>query len=95
MTGGLCGSCGCTDARACPGGCVWANASATLCSRCALEGPRIVSPDELEAPTYADELGAALELGGFEGGVLPTMGPGFEVEGPELNPTSDPFGVWR
>jgi hypothetical protein len=35
---GVCTECGCTDEEACPGGCVWANADATLCSRCALEG---------------------------------------------------------
>jgi len=32
---GTCAVCGCTDEDACPGGCVWANAAATLCSRCA------------------------------------------------------------
>lgn len=30
---GRCRVCGCTDERACPGGCVWAEPS--LCSRCA------------------------------------------------------------
>ena len=34
MIGGVCSVCGCTDEDACPGGCVWANASATLCSQC-------------------------------------------------------------
>jgi hypothetical protein len=33
-----CGACGCTDTSPCPGGCMWANASATLCSSCALLG---------------------------------------------------------
>jgi hypothetical protein len=32
---GRCDVCGCTDERSCPGGCIWANSSATLCSRCA------------------------------------------------------------
>lgn len=32
---GQCIECGCTDERACPGGCIWANVTATLCSRCA------------------------------------------------------------
>ena len=32
---GRCVVCGCTDARACPGGCAWANSTHTLCSRCA------------------------------------------------------------
>ncbi len=27
-----CAGCGCSESRACPGGCVWA--TATLCSRC-------------------------------------------------------------
>jgi hypothetical protein len=30
---GVCRVCGCTDERACPGGCVWAEPN--LCSRCA------------------------------------------------------------
>lgn len=34
---GQCQVCGCTDEEACPGGCIWANAGATLCSRCAQE----------------------------------------------------------
>lgn len=38
LAGSRCGGCGCTDAMPCPGGCIWANASATLCSRCALSG---------------------------------------------------------
>jgi hypothetical protein len=33
---GQCVRCGCTDDHACPGGCIWANAAMTLCSRCAL-----------------------------------------------------------
>jgi hypothetical protein len=64
---GECQVCGCTDDRACPGGCVWANAAATLCSSCAL-GREL--DDE---PTHADNLEAAMALGGFEGGVLPTF----------------------
>jgi len=35
---GTCRSCGCTEDDACPGGCIWANAEATLCSRCSREG---------------------------------------------------------
>ena len=31
-----CSGCGCSDSRACPGGCVWA--TETLCSRCVLAG---------------------------------------------------------
>ena len=33
---GTCRVCGCTDDRACPGGCVWAEPN--LCSRCARRG---------------------------------------------------------
>ena len=42
---GRCEVCGCTDEQACPGGCIWANASATLCSRCAQDDrtPTLVS----------------------------------------------------
>lgn len=32
---GTCSVCGCDDDHACDGGCIWANADATLCSRCA------------------------------------------------------------
>lgn len=34
-TPGVCTECGCTDDDACEGGCIWANADATLCSQCA------------------------------------------------------------
>jgi hypothetical protein len=34
---GVCGFCGCTEARPCPGGCGWANAERTLCTRCDAE----------------------------------------------------------
>jgi hypothetical protein len=33
---GMCRVCGCTDERACPGGCIWAEPN--LCSRCARRG---------------------------------------------------------
>lgn len=54
--GGQCHVCGCTDEQACPGGCLWANAAATLCSRCArAENAELLEPpgafavdDELE-----------------------------------------------
>lgn len=70
---GQCVVCGCDDFNACPGGCVWANAQATLCSRCVLDDG--AGTDE-EGPTHADNLDAALRLGGFSGGVLPTLAPG-------------------
>jgi hypothetical protein len=31
---GVCTSCGCTDARACDGGCGWANPEHTICTTC-------------------------------------------------------------
>lgn len=34
MRPGVCRFCGCTETRACPGGCSWANATRTVCSRC-------------------------------------------------------------
>lgn len=33
-----CRVCGCTEEEACPGGCIWANSAATLCSQCAVRG---------------------------------------------------------
>lgn len=35
LQSGRCFVCGCTDGRACRGGCGWADVWATLCSRCA------------------------------------------------------------
>jgi hypothetical protein len=35
---GQCRICGCTELEPCPGGCIWANSDATLCSRCARDG---------------------------------------------------------
>lgn len=32
---GVCRRCGCTPARACPGGCWWATSAADVCTRCA------------------------------------------------------------
>jgi hypothetical protein len=34
MTAGVCRYCRCTEAQACDGGCSWADASETICSRC-------------------------------------------------------------
>lgn len=31
---GICRDCGCTEDRACPGGCAWADISQTLCTAC-------------------------------------------------------------
>jgi hypothetical protein len=42
---GECQLCGCTDEESCPGGCIWANAAATLCSRCAREAPPDLGDD--------------------------------------------------
>jgi hypothetical protein len=35
-----CAGCGCSESRACPGGCVWA--TRTLCSRCANPGRAVI-----------------------------------------------------
>jgi hypothetical protein len=45
---GECQVCGCTDEHACPGGCIWANAAATLCSRCAQQAPELAGVELLE-----------------------------------------------
>lgn len=37
-----CRVCGCTDARACPGGCWWVEPTYTLCSRCLRRMARLV-----------------------------------------------------
>ena len=42
--GGMCLICGCTDARACLGGCVWENDDRNLCTACAERVLAIVSP---------------------------------------------------
>ena len=34
-TSGICLACGCTDDRACAGGCSWVDRRQTICSRCA------------------------------------------------------------
>lgn len=36
LTPGVCLVCGCSEPRACPGGCAWANDARTLCTRCAV-----------------------------------------------------------
>jgi hypothetical protein len=67
LTPGECQVCGCTDEHACPGGCVWANASATLCSRCAQQAPELAGVELLEPELveYDDDV-AFDELAGDE-----------------------------
>jgi hypothetical protein len=36
---GVCRVCGCTELRACPGGCCWADPEHTICSRCVAGDP--------------------------------------------------------
>jgi len=48
LMSGECQVCGCTDEHACPGGCIWANAAATLCSRCAQQAPELAGVELLE-----------------------------------------------
>jgi hypothetical protein len=48
-----CTGCGCTDERACPGGCEWASLDPPLCSACAdgdFEYPREREPDTSGCP---------------------------------------------
>jgi hypothetical protein len=58
---GTCSVCGCTENDACLGGCIWANASATLCSRCVdsrsvIEQPTRSIWDGCETEVQLDEL---------------------------------------
>jgi hypothetical protein len=43
ITPGQCRYCGCTDERACPGGCWWMDEAHTICSRCS------AAPDQAAA----------------------------------------------
>ncbi len=46
---GTCSVCGCSEDDPCPGGCIWANGSATLCSRCVdAEGPLVDLSDDAD-----------------------------------------------
>ncbi len=74
---GQCLQCGCTDERACPGGCIWANVTATLCSRCAQgrEAAPAVAAEHMggwyEGDSYAsvtpEQLAGMYPLGDDEG----------------------------
>jgi len=44
---GTCRVCGCTEERACPGGCAWADATETLCTRCYAETAVGLGRDDL------------------------------------------------
>ena len=50
MTTGTCKHCGCTEQRACGGGCAWVDESRTLCSACL----HLASDEELLAGTLSD-----------------------------------------
>lgn len=39
ITPGVCAVCGCSEPFACDGGCGWADATRTLCTRCAIPAP--------------------------------------------------------
>lgn len=46
---GVCQLCGCTDAKACPGGCAWVDPAHTVCSVCAVKyGQRLMSLASLQ-----------------------------------------------
>lgn len=50
-TPGRCWRCGCTDDRACAGGCSWADATRTVCTRCVpAQGPAVVHVVNLPPP---------------------------------------------
>ncbi len=60
---GVCQVCGCDDDHACEGGCIWANADATLCSQCA-QLPERERLERIEA--RADELEPGDGFTGFD-----------------------------
>jgi hypothetical protein len=51
---GVCRECGCTEAKACAGGCAWADTTQTLCTTCAAKDRH--APDVLEPTVYEAEL---------------------------------------
>lgn len=61
----VCRTCGCTDDRACPGGCAWYNDE--LCSRCWLEQTRVLRRAVLiysiAANSWADAVEATIDGG--------------------------------
>lgn len=61
---GRCSHCGCTEERACPGGCFWVDPDQTLCSRCAGEsiGPQMTHEEIIAL--------ALLEMRAAAGGVI-------------------------
>jgi hypothetical protein len=52
---GICRLCGCTDERACPGGCHWVNREHTLCSDC-ITSDRLVAKAQVEIDHWPREL---------------------------------------
>lgn len=57
MIQGVCKYCGCTEQRACPGGCQWIHEEETICSRCA---PAMTAEDVLRVMAF-DHRGLAGE----------------------------------
>jgi hypothetical protein len=54
-----CRICGCTDDRACPGGCTWADPWHTLCSTCEAEIAAAVEAQSAAIPPRSPEPGHA------------------------------------
>jgi hypothetical protein len=58
--------CGCTELSPCLGGCIWANATATLCSKCTggsyIVGGNSPVDDELEDPEMLAAFAELLDL---------------------------------
>lgn len=53
---GRCAACGCTDTKACPGGCSWVDRAHHVCSACALLALASV---DLSEPTEISRVSAA------------------------------------
>jgi hypothetical protein len=61
-----CGVCGCTEQRACPGGCSWV--APALCSACALDSDDVVEVADAVAAALNEECyWAAVDLGLIDG----------------------------
>lgn len=57
---GVCRLCGCTDERACPGGCSWVDETHTLCSSCAAIKAAVLFGNAKKRAEVASKLGPDL-----------------------------------
>lgn len=82
LEAGVCRSCGCTDARACEGGCSWVDPSHTLCSACVVERSELYRLEALleDLVSVVEECAVACLLGAGRG-VLPQRPTPDQVRG--------------